>query len=280
MPLTHSVPFVVLQFDRRWKFLARWAPEPATRAVLLVHGLASSWETWNDWADLIDSPDMDTTDVFLFDYPSLGASVPRSAYFLREGIESLIGGNSPAFDDLSFPVHRAKPAYTRFGVVSHSLGSVIVRTALTEMSVAADPTGTCKAQELPVVRFSQLLIAPAILGSHLGQLLLLSVARPGIAGFQLIRNGGGTALLDLAEGSPLLNRLSGKVMDRVRSAPLSSQRFGLRADRTVHGKQDSIVVQGTFANDESYKLREGNHFSIVEKVLSTDDVEMLRRPST
>ena len=46
------------------------------------------------------------------------------------------------------------------------------------------------------------------------------------------------------------------------------------------GPRDSIVVQGTFANDESYKLREGNHFSIVEKVLSTDDVEMLRRPST
>ena len=80
---------------------------------------------------------------------------------------------------------------------------------------------------------------------------------------QFVRNGGVSAVMDLKEGSDLLKSLESQVKDRLKEAPIAARACGLHVALTIHGTDDQVVIQRTYAKDDNYKLSEDDHFTIV-----------------
>jgi pimeloyl-ACP methyl ester carboxylesterase len=263
MEIPRTASFKVWESQERAYLFARWSYEPAERALIFVHGLMSGWDVWVPFRHATETPEMARTDVFYFDYKSLGTTIPRSSRRFGEALSGLVDGTSPAFGDPSFPSSRAKPAYATIDIVSHSLGAVVVRTALTELTNAMG--GRRDLASSPPWKIEQLLLAPALLGSKLPWLMKYVGTEALLSAIQFVRNGGVSAVMDLKEGSDLLKSLESQVKDRLKDAPVAAAACGLHVALTTHGQDDHVVIQRIYAKDDNYKLTEGNHFTIVRK---------------
>ncbi|HYN83443.1 MAG TPA: alpha/beta fold hydrolase [Gemmatimonadaceae bacterium] len=268
MEITRTASYKVWESRERAYLFARWSFEPANRAVVFVHGLMSSWDVWVPFRLLVERPEMASADVFYFDYKSLGTTIPRASRRFREALEGLLDGASPAFIHESLPPGRPKPTYATIDIVSHSLGAVVARTALTELASAI--SGEKDLAQPPAWKVDQLLLAPALLGSKLPWLMKYVGTEALLSAIQFVRNGGVSAVMDLKEGSDLLKRLENHVKDRIKESPVAAKACGLRVARTAHGEDDHVVIQNQYARDANYKLRDGNHFTIVPKAVAVD----------
>jgi len=262
MDIVRTASFNVWESPERAYLFARWSYEPADRALIFVHGLASSWDVWVHFRHAIEQPEMARTDVFWFDYKSLGATISRSSLWFREALTGLIDGASSAFGHRTFPKARPKPSYATIDIVAHSLGAVVARSALNELTNEPRVRGL---ETAPEWKIEQLLLAPALLGSKLPWLMKYVGTESFFAALQLVRRGGFTAIMDLKEGSPLLKDLETHVKDRLKEAPVVANACGLRVTHTTHGNNDNVVIQRVYARDDNYKLTQGNHFTIVRK---------------
>ena len=246
--------------DRAYLF-ARWSYEPAERALIFVHGLASSWDVWVPFRHAIERPEMARTDVFWFDYQSMGTTISRSALRFHEALTGLVDGTSAAFGHRTFPASRTGPSYERIDIVAHSLGAVVARGALT--SLANDIANQRDLATAPAWKIEQLLLAPALLGSKIPWLVKYVGTESLLAVIQLLRNGAVSAVMDLKEGSDHLKSLETTVKDRLKEAPIAAGACGLHVDLTLHGSHDPVVIQRNYARDGNYKLVDGDHFTIV-----------------
>ena len=246
--------------ERAYLF-ARWSYEPATRALIFVHGLASSWDVWVPFRHAIERPEMARTDVFWFDYKSMGTTISRSARRFNQALAGLINGTSPAFGHHTFPAPRTAPAYESIDIVAHSLGAVVARGALLDLT--NDLANQRDLATAPAWKIEQLLLAPALLGSKIPWLVKYVGTESLLAVIQLLRNGGVSAVMDLKEGSDHLKSLEGSVKDRLKDVPIAAGACGLRVALTLHGINDPVVIQRNYARDDNYELIEGNHFTVV-----------------
>jgi len=263
MNILRTASFKVWESRERAYLFARWSYEPADRALIFVHGLASSWDVWVPFRHAIEVPEMARTDVFWFDYKSLGTTIPRSSRRFSEALTGLIDGTSPAFGHPTLPRSRPKPIYATIDIVSHSLGGVIARTALNELTNAI--AGRADLEAPPPWKIDQLLLAPALLGSKLPWLMKYVGTEALLSAIQFVRNGGVSAVMDLKEGSTLLKSLEGQVKDRLEKSPVAASACGLHVALTTHGNDDHVVIHGIYAKDDNYKLTDGNHFTIVRE---------------
>lgn len=268
MEITRTASYKVWESRERAYLFARWSYEPASRALVFVHGLMSSWDAWVPFRLLIEQPEMAGADVFYFDYRSLGTTIPRASRRFGEVLKGLLDGTSPALVHESMPSGRPKPSYTTIDIVSHSLGAVVARTALTEL--ANEIAGEKDVDDPPEWEVDQLLLAPALLGSKLPYLMKYVGTEALLSAIQFVRNGGFSAVMDLKEGSDLLKRLENNVKDRIKEFPVAAKACCLRVARTAHGNDDHVVIQNLYARDDNYELRDGNHFTIVPNAVELD----------
>jgi pimeloyl-ACP methyl ester carboxylesterase len=258
MDILRTASFNVWESPERAYLFARWSYEPADRALIFVHGLMSSWDVWVPFRHAIEQPEMARTDVFWFDYKSLGTTIPRSSRRFAEALTGLIDGTSTVFGHRTFPGSRPKPSYATIDIVAHSLGAVVARTALTELT---NDLGDLETP--PEWKIEQLLLAPALLGSKLPWLMKYVGTESLLSAIQFVRNGGVSAVMDLKEGSDLLKSLEAQVKERLKEARVAATACGLHVALTTHGVDDHVVIQRIYAKDDNYKLTEGNHFTIV-----------------
>jgi hypothetical protein len=261
MDIIRTASFKVWEAPEHTYLFARWSYQPAERALIFVHGLASSWDVWVPFRHAIEQPGMERTDVFWFDYPSLGTTIQRATLRFREAVNGLIDGDSSAFRHRTFPATRSKPTYKDIAIVAHSLGAVVARGGLAErtnhIAVKADLPAP------PDWKVEQLLLAPALLGSKLPWLMKYVGTESFFSILQLIRRGGFSAIMDLKEGSNHLKSLESRVNDRLSKTPVAASACGLHVQLTSHGSDDQVVIQGNYAQDDNYELTTGNHFTIV-----------------
>jgi hypothetical protein len=276
MEISRTASFKVWESRERSYLFARWSYQPAHRALIFVHGLMSSWDVWVPFRLLTESPEMAQTDVFYFDYKSLGTTIPRASHRFGEVLSGLVDGGSPAFRDDSLPASRPAPRYTTIDIVSHSLGAVVVRTALAELTNALGGKGDLPTA--PPWKIDQLLLAPALLGSKLPWLMKYVGTESLFSAIQFVRNGGISAVMDLKEGSDLLKSLETQVKDRLKDTPVAASACGLRVARTAHGEDDHVVIQRIYARDLNYLLIDGNHFTIVSSPSALAEDFVLGRP--
>lgn len=263
MELTRTSSYKVWESRERSLLFARWSYAATNRALLFVHGLCSNWDVWRSFRQTIEDPLLCETDVFFFDYRSLGISIARAGRDFREALNCVMSPSSDVFSHRSFPRERTAPFYRRVDIVAHSLGAVVTRTALDEL--ANEQGGVADLSAPPDWQIEQLLLAPAHLGSKLPWLLKYIGTESMVAAVQFIRNGGVSAVMDLKEGSDLLKSLEAQVKDRLRSLPVAANSCGLRVEQTAHGYSDPVVVQRVYGLDANYALVEGDHFSIVSE---------------
>jgi len=263
MHIQRTASFKVWESEERAYLFARWSYAPADRALIFVHGLMSSWDVWTPFRRFIESPALANTDVFWFDYKSLGTTIPRSARRFNEALTGLLDSTSPALAHRTFPVGRPKPSYTAIEIVAHSLGAVVARTALAELTNAI--AGQRDLAAPPEWKVEQLLLAPALLGSKLPWLMKYVGTESLLSAIQFVRNGGVSAVMDLKEGSDLLKSLETQVKERLRDAPVAAHACGLHVQLTMHGTSDHVVIQRGYAKDDNYELTAGNHFTIVRE---------------
>ncbi len=261
MNIQRTASFKVWESPEKAYLFARWSYEPAHRALIFVHGLMSSWDVWVPFRHDTEAPQLADTDVFWFDYQSLGTTIPRSARRFSEALTGLIDGTSPALAHRTFPASRKKPTYDTIHIVAHSLGGVIARTALTEL--VNDRAGQRDLAGPPPWTIGQFLLAPALLGSKLPWLMKYVGTESMLSAIQFVRNGGVSAVMDLKEGSDLLKSLETQVKDRLKEAPIAARACGLQVVHTLHGTGDQVVIQRLYAKDNNYKLTEDDHFTIV-----------------
>lgn len=261
MDIIRTASFKVWEAPERAYLFARWTYEPAERALIFVHGLASSWDTWVHFRHAIEAPVLARTDVFWFDYPSLGTTVQRATLRFREAVNGLIDGDSSAFQHRTFPRRGSKPTYKQIDIVAHSLGAVVARGGLADRTNSMTEKGDLAAP--PDWKVKQLLLAPALLGSKLPWMMKHVGSESFFSAFQLIRKGGYSAIMDLKEGSNHLTKLEGQVNTRLAKTPVAASACGLHVQHTTHGDDDFVVIQGTYAQDDNYQLTTGDHFTIV-----------------
>ncbi|HEX7980454.1 MAG TPA: alpha/beta fold hydrolase [Gemmatimonadaceae bacterium] len=261
MDIIRTASFKVWEAPERAYLFARWSYEPAERALIFVHGLASSWDVWVPFRHAIEQPEMARTDVFWFDYPSLGTTVQRATLRFREAVNGLIDGDSSAFGHRTFPSTRPTPSYKTIDIVAHSLGAVVARGGLAERTNHV--AGKRDLAAPPDWKVEQLLLAPALLGSKLPWLMKYVGTESFFSALQLVRRGGFSAIMDLKEGSNHLKGLESQVNNRLGKTPVAANACGLYVEHTSHGSDDHVVIQGNYAQDENYELTAGNHFTIV-----------------
>lgn len=277
MEITRTASYKVWESPERALLFARWSYEPAPRAIVFVHGLASSWDTWKPFRAVLETAAMSGSDVFFFDYESLGTTIPRAGHRLREVLDALMDPSSALFRHASMPGERANDSpYARIDIASHSLGAVVSRIALTEL--ANDYGGRKDLDAAPTWQIDQLLLAPAQLGSKLPYLMKYLGTEALFSALQFVRNGGISAIMDLKEGSDLLRRLEALVQKQLDDFPVAAHACGLHVSRTAHGQHDHVVIQGLYAGDDTYTLRDADHFSIVPDAVSIDEDFILGRP--
>jgi len=263
MNIQRTASFKVWESPERAYLFARWSYAPADRALIFVHGLMSSWDIWAPFRHLTEAPALANTDVFWFDYKSLGTTIPRSARRFNEALTGLIDGTSSALAHRTFPASRPKPSYKAIDIAAHSLGAVVARTALAELTNAI--AGRRDLAAPPGWKIEQLLLAPALLGSKLPWLMKYVGTESLLSAIQFVRNGGVSAVMDLKEGSDLLKSLENQVKDRLKDAPVAAHACGLHVQLTLHGLDDHVVIQRGYARDDNYELTRANHFTIVRE---------------
>jgi pimeloyl-ACP methyl ester carboxylesterase len=263
MDIQRTASFKVYESRERAYLFARWSYEPAERALIFVHGLMSSWDVWVSFRHLVEAPEMARTDVFYFDYKSLGTTISRASRRFGDVLGGLVDGTSSTFGHPSLPGSRPKPTYTAIDIVAHSLGAVVARTALAELANAK--AGRRDLTESPPWKIQQLLLAPALLGSKLPWLMKYAGTEALLSAIQFVNNGGVSAVMDLKEGSDLLKSLENQVKDRIKDSPVAAEAYALRVALTAHGDDDHVVIQRQYARDDNYTLTEGNHFTIVRE---------------
>jgi pimeloyl-ACP methyl ester carboxylesterase len=261
MDIVRTASFNVWESPERAYLFARWSYEPAERALIFVHGLMSSWDVWVHFRHAIERREMARTDVFWFDYKSLGTTIPRASRRFGEALTGLIDGTSSAFGHRTFPKTRPRPSYATIDIIAHSLGAVVARTALTELT--NDMGGRRDLERPPAWKVEQLLLAPALLGSKLPWLMKYVGTESLLSAIQFVRNGGVSAVMDLKEGSDLLKSLESQVKERLKESSVAATACGLHVELTTHGVDDHVVIQRIYARDDNYKLTAGNHFTIV-----------------
>jgi pimeloyl-ACP methyl ester carboxylesterase len=259
MDITRTASYKVWESADRTYLFARWSYKPATRALVFVHGLASGWDTWIPYRHIVEQPGLDHTDVFWFDYSSLGTTIPRSSYWLNEAFGEVLDASSPLHAHYSRPAGRPPQPYDCVDIVAHSLGAVVARTALTLLANDVRKAGT----ETVPWKIRQLLLAPALIGSKLPYLIKYVGTESFVAGLQFVLGGGVSAIMDLREGSDLLKRLENTVKDRLKEHRVVAEACGLHVALTSHGERDHVVIQNTYALDDNYDLLPDDHFTII-----------------
>jgi pimeloyl-ACP methyl ester carboxylesterase len=256
---THYLP-VTLEVGE--KSVARLAIEPVGRAIVFVHGFGGETTgTWDEFSRLLPAQvSCSGHDVFFYGYESKGQPAVQSAAELREWLRDLLAQPIGAFTNSLLPVAPPRSvafAYERVIIAAHSLGAVVARLALLDLSRE-------EALLEPLGRVRLALFAPAHMGADIIPLaaavlgfIRLAVAAPLLKFFW-------PSLKDLEPGSQTLKQLTGQTLDALAvSRERGTSIYHLVAEVVIHGQKDRIVSQNQFCSDPPLTRFPGrDHFDV------------------
>jgi pimeloyl-ACP methyl ester carboxylesterase len=231
----------------------------AETAIAFIHGWGgSALGTWDEFpAFLRASAEAAQADVFFLNYASREQSVAACAGEVKEFLLDLLRSPAARVVNPSLPEGTApRPEswrYSRFILVAHSMGAVVVRRALLDL----DRT-VLAAEEAKAIRL--LFFAPAHLGSSLPRLIASGLGLDFLPGASLVGQWLRLyyrSLDDLEGGSNALRQLlADSRAARARREVKDKSDDDLRAF-VLHARQDKVVVQDRF--DEDLDLRQIAH---------------------
>jgi pimeloyl-ACP methyl ester carboxylesterase len=220
---------------------ALFSIRPTGQAVLFIHGFSGDpIKTWSDFHVLLPAAQhCKGRDLFFYGYDGLRANMTSSAALLREFLDRLFEQPGKFVNsNLSSDAERSDNfQYTELVLVAHSLGAVIVRRALLDLTRLGRPW---------LSKTKLVLFAPAHMGASVADLALEAVSN-----FRFLRFFGAVArfespLIDqLKPGSPELSAL----LQETKLACKNGGNSHLKARKVVIAEYERIVRNETFADD-------------------------------
>jgi hypothetical protein len=231
---------------------ARFAEATPSGAIVFVHGFAGeATGTWNEFQSLLPLEAAAVSrDVFFFGYDSMRLRAPYNAAILRGFLESLFSEPEAlvAAADYSLPVARGSFSYKHCLIIAHSLGAVVTRLAISELSSTA--VGADYVERMGLVLF-----APAHSGANiveLGSMFLTGVTSRLADVAEPFLRAKFKSLDDLEVGSDTLTYLKGATERAIASARQAGRPLGARAARcVVHADGDFVVSATPLCDDDA-----------------------------
>jgi hypothetical protein len=268
----YSMPFVIA--GRKEKSgTVRWSFEQPRAAVVFIHGFTGECEgTWMEFPSMIaHAPECRDRDFYFFGYDSLSERAPYSASQFSQVLLAL--GNNPyqslfAPSMVKAPWFKRDPfEYSEVVVVAHSLGALVARYAIIELSRTDQLLG-------PLAQMKLALFAPAHLGADV-TLLVEEVTK-------LMGKVMSLAALTAKYKCPIINELEpgSAVVRRVTSWTESELARARRVNRSelpyiarkvVHASFDPIVTADPFGEDPPIiGVPDRNHSSVCKPIRDSD----------
>jgi len=220
---------------------ALFATRPGGKAILFIHGFSGDpIKTWSDFHVLLPAAqNCRDRDLYFYGYDGLRANMNSSAALFRDFLDRLFQ-QSAEFVNHNLPEDAQRPntfQYDDVLLVAHSLGAVIVRRALLDLT-RLDRSWLAKTRLV--------LFAPAHKGASIAD-LALEVA----SSFRFLRFFGAVARFE----SPLIDQLkpgSPQLISLLKETELASQNganLHLRAHQVIIAEYERIVENETFGSD-------------------------------
>jgi len=220
---------------------ALFSVQPSGRAVVFVHGFSGDpIKTWSDFHILLPAAQQCVgRDLYFYGYDGLRANMTSSAALFRDFLDRL-------FEQPGKIVNRNLPSdaqrkenfqYMELVLVAHSLGAVITRRALLDLTLLGRPW---------LSKTRLVLFAPAHMGASVADLAWETVSN-----FRFLRFFGAVArfespLIDqLKPGSPELTAL----LSETQIACQNGANSHLKARKVVIAEYERIVRNDRFASD-------------------------------
>jgi pimeloyl-ACP methyl ester carboxylesterase len=242
------------------------AVQPLNKAVIFVHGFSGDpITTWSDFPVLLPARQQCAGhDFFFYGYDGLRANTNSSAALLRNFVDRLLSGTSSLVND-SLPTDGQRPEdfeYTKVLFVAHSLGAVIIRRALLDLT-QMDLT---EKRRPWLANSKMVLFAPAHTGASVVDLALEVTTGMGfIKSFVGIVQFLSPLIKELKPNSIVLHDL----LADTKKARLGGANPHLRAQKVVFAEIDNIVETIRFADDPPEDAIPGTRHTTVCKP-STD----------
>jgi pimeloyl-ACP methyl ester carboxylesterase len=236
---------------------ALFAVHPSGRAVVFVHGFSGDpISTWSDFHLLLPAAQRCAGhDFFFYGYDGLWADMNASAALLRDFLDRLLGSTS-ALANANLPSDGQRPAnfeYEEILFVAHSLGAVMIRRALLDLTAMGRPW---------LAKSRLVLFAPAHKGARVVDLALQITT-----GMTFIKQFVGIARFQ----SPLIDQLkpdSTELRDLLEDTKKARRRGAnphLRAQQVVFAEYEKIVQNLRFADDPPAETIPDTHHTNVCK---------------
>jgi alpha-beta hydrolase superfamily lysophospholipase len=218
-----------------------FAVRPSGKAILFIHGFSGDpIKTWSDFHVLLPAAQgFKGRDLYFYGYDGLRANMTSSAALLREFLERLFQQSSK-FVNQNLPSDAKRQdnfQYDEVALVAHSLGAVITRRALLDLTRLNRPW---------LSKTRLILFAPAHKGASVADLALEAASS-----FRFLRFFGAIARFE----SPLIDQLkpgSPELTALLRETELACQNGAnshLKARQVVIAEYERIVRNETFADD-------------------------------
>ncbi len=235
----------------------------ATRAAIFIHGFwGHPFATWARVQDFIATDDRwKGTDAYFLGYDTVRDDIMLSARCLERAICTIFPQPPEALLKHRLPT---RTQYEQLVFVAHSLGGIVLRTALLELIKKDDAIRRSTATGSPPTEYARacdaevVLFAPAQGGIRLAGLKGLARHTLGLRALVDMFSGLSPSLQEMEPGSPTLQALR-EYTDYYADRYPDLQ--GMRA-RIVWAHRDTVVVSLPFRHDISHVLRFTDHSDV------------------